>query len=766
MIKKIFLTIPTLFLLTFNLLTAQEKSTLAGTITELKSGEYAIGITINLIDADTSKTKKIKYGAYTNKFGFYSIPSIEPGEYLIYIRSLGYQTYLEKIKINPGEQLIKNIELKTSEITTEEIIVEAEREKNPTARIGMINIEPSFLEKMPFLFENDVFRSLQLLPGIQQANELSSGLYIRGGSPDQNLILLDNVIVYNPSHLGGFLSTFNSDALRDIKVVKGAFPAEYGGRLSAVIDMTMKEGTKEKFSGEGAISIISSKLTLEGPINDNATFMISGRRMYLDLLTNAIAPNDEETPLYYFYDLNAKVNYKISENDRIFLSGFFGRDVIGTNSNENENFEIYWGNKTGNLRWMHIVSPTLFTNFSLIYTNYNFNTSLIEGKNNIKVTSGIQDFTLKASAEYFPNTEHTIKTGIETTWHIFNSGLIAYLDDVDDFEFQIEPIKTFDASLYLQDEWQITPLLSSNIGARLYYFENGNYLNLEPRVSLAYQLTDKLILNGSLAIANQYLHLIVRNDITLPTDLWFPSTKTTLPSRSTQGSIGIETKLFDNHYLFTTEIYYKDMRNIYEYKEDALFTFGIPLEDQFTSGRGEAYGIELFINKKIGSFTGWIGYTLSWTKRYFKEINNGKWFYPRYDRRHDISLVLNYKFAENWELSLSWTYGTGQAYTMPTGQYISPNFADYWSGLKYQFTERNGFRLPPYHRMDLNLIYNYEWFNLPFKFYISIYNVYDNRNPFAWYIDSEHNQSSDETKVVKQITLFPLIPNFGLSFSF
>ncbi len=751
----------------------QEKSTLAGTITELKSGEYAIGITINLIDIDTSTNKIIKYGAYTNKFGFYSIPEIEPGEYYIYIRSIGYKNYLEKIKINPGQQIIKNIELIISDFTTEEIIIEAEKEKKPTERIGMVKIEPTFIENMPFLFENDVFRSLQLLPGIQQSNELSSGLYIRGGSPDQNLILLDNVIVYNPSHLGGFLSTFNSDALRDIKVIKGAFPAEYGGRLSSVIDMTMKEGTKEKISGEGALSIVSSKITLEGPINNDATFMVSARRMYLDLLTKALIPSDEEVPIYYFYDLNAKVNYKISENNRVFLSGFFGRDVLASNDNQDKNFEIFWGNKTGNLRWMHIVSPTLFTNFSLIYTDYNFNTLFTEDYDNensskIKITSGIQDITLRANAEYFPNTVHTVKTGFETTWHTFNSGIYTDFNDIDNNIFPKETIKSFDAALYIQDEWQITPLISSNIGARLYYFENGNYLNLEPRISLAYQLTDNIILNAAFAVANQYLHLIVRNDITLPTDLWFPSTKNILPSRSMQGSIGFETNLLNNQYLLTTEFYYKDMNNIYEYKEDAIFTLGIPLEDQFTSGRGEAFGMEIFLNKKIGSFTGWIGYTLSWTKRYFDKINNGKWFYPRYDRRHDISVVLNYKLFEHWDLSLTWVYGTGQAYTMPTGQYIGLNNDNYYSNeIKYQFTNRNGFRLPPYHRMDLNLIYKYKWFNLPFKFYISIYNLYNRKNPFAWYIANQFNYNLQEsTKVVKQITLFPIIPNFGLSFSF
>jgi hypothetical protein len=750
------------------------KRNIAGTITEKKSGEYVIGTTVSLISIDTLSGRKVIRGTYTNKYGFYAIPEVTPGKYIIAISSIGYEKFERIITLTNENDIRVDIQLINKDIRTEDIVVEAERNSTPTSRISTIDIKPEFINKMPFLFEKDVFRSLQLLPGVQQSTELSSGLYIRGGSPDQNLILLDNVIVYNPSHLGGFLSTFNSDALRDIKLIKGAFPAEYGGRLSSVIDMTMKEGTQEKISGEGGVSIISSRLTVEGPIGEDVTFMVSGRRMYLDLLLGLYANIKDEAPTYYFYDFNAKINYKLSNTDRIFASGFFGRDVLGTPQDENEVFDIYWGNKTGNLRWMHIVSPTLFTNFSLIYTDYTFQTDLSEKrtKQTLKIFSGIQDWTLRADAQYFPVKDHIIKTGVEATWHNFETYAKSKLFDDVDFDAPRDDIKTLDAAFFLQDEWNITPLLSANLGGRLYYFQNGNYLNFEPRVSVSYQLTENFSVNSAFAVANQYLHLLVRNDITLPTDLWFPSTDKILPSRSMQGSVGLETTFFDREYLVTLEGYYKDMQNLLEYKDNADFNFGVPLQEQFVTGRGESYGIELFVNKRIGRFTGWIGYTLSWTKRYFDSLNNGNAFYPRHDRRHDVSFVLTFKANENWELSASWVYGTGQAYTMPTGSYYFPFNLDGndnpWYDSKYQYTDRNGFRLPSYHRLDFNAIYHYEWFGLPFQFYISIYNLYNQRNPFAWYIgyDDDYWDYENAKKVVKQITLFPVIPNIGISFKF
>jgi len=759
-----------LFIKTLTAQAQSDKCNISGTVTEAKSGEYITGIAVAVYPPDTSESARPLRGAYTNKFGFYSIPSLGSGSYRLVVTGIGYARYDKLISLKNGENLTVNIAMETKDAQTEEVVVKGEKAINNTENISKVEINPSMVTKMPSLGEADVFRTLQLLPGVKQSTELSSGLYVRGGSPDQNLTLLDGVIVYNPSHLGGFLSTFNSEALRDIKLIKGAFPAEYGGRLSSVLDMTMKEGTKEKFTGSGGISLISARATVEGPIGEDVTFMVSGRRMYLDILTNMAFDDEDEVPGYYFYDLNAKINYKISDNDRIFASGFFGRDVLETPEAVEETMGIYWGNKTGNLRWMHIISPVLFSNFSLIYTDYSFNVNLSddESKQTFDVNSGTQDITVRGDMQYFPSGDHTIKTGFETTWHRFKANAVSSMDYLEDEPLPSNTIKSLDAAFFVQDEWKITPLLASNIGCRLYYFENGNYLNLEPRLSLSYAVSSDVSVNAALAVANQYLHLLVRNDITLPTDLWFPSTKTVKPSRSVQGSLGMEAQFYEGEYLFTTEVYYKSMSNIYEYKDNAEFSFWVPLEDQFVKGMGEAYGIELFLNKRIGNFTGWIGYTLAWTRRKFDALNDGKWFSPRYDRRHDISVVLTFKFSETWEFSAAWVYGTGQAYTMPTGVYSMPvDDDDTYTYEFYRFTERNGYRLPSSHRLDVNIANNTQIFGIDSQIYLSIYNLYNRHNPFAWYISDEWDEDgSNSRKVVKQITLFPIIPTFGINFNF
>jgi hypothetical protein len=762
-------------------LSAQERTAnLAGTVKETKSGEYVIGITVTLFSADTLKGWKVIRGAYTNKYGFYSIPDVEPGKYLLSSGGIGYKKFITSIELKKGQEIRLNIDLEQTDIKTADVIIEAEKSSNPTKDIGTVEISPSFVEKMPSLGgEKDLFRVLQLLPGVQQATEMSSGLYVRGGTPDQVLYLLDGVTVYNPSHVFGFLSTFNNDALKDVKLIKGPYPAEYGGRLSSILDISMKEGTKEKFSGAGGISTLSSRLTLEGPIGDDITYMISGRRFYHDLYLQLFIP-DEESAGYYFYDLNAKINYEISESDRIFLSGYFGRDVLYASDDNDFDMDFYWGNKTGNLRWMHIVSPTLFTNFSLIYTDYNYNIDIIDQHTNtpdslkevLGIFSGIRDLTLKGEVQYFPAENHIVKTGIETTWHIFDA--YAQSDFFDDF-YQKPPketIKALDAAFFIQDEWEITPLLPTNIGCRFYYFQQGNYLGVEPRISASYFLTEDVSFFGAAALTNQFLHLLIRNDITLPTDLWFPSTDKVKPSQAWQGVLGLQYLFGDGQYRFTTEAYYKKMTNIYDYRDDADFNFGVPIQEQFTTGWGEAYGLELFLHKRFGSFTGWIGYTLSWVTHHFDDLNDGKPFSPRYDLRNDIGIVLAYELSEHWEIGASWVFRTGQAYTMPTGVYSfsDPSYNDpfsYWFYEKYQYTERNGFRLPSYHRLDVNFMYKYEWFGIPFELAINIYNLYNQKNPFAWYITSEWDERTMESKkVVKQITLFPIIPTIGINFKF
>ncbi|MGA2296543.1 MAG: TonB-dependent receptor [FCB group bacterium] len=767
-----------------SLLCQTTNSTVFGVLKEKKSSEVVIGATVALFKDSSVTNKKPEYGAITNKYGFYSIPKVKNGVFYLTVRALGYSPFIKKITVKSNEDLEVNIKLTEKNITTKEVVVQADKEESPTKSISMISVSPELISKMPAIGgEIDVFRALQLLPGVKQASEISSGLYVRGGSPDQNLILLDGVVVYNPSHLGGFLSAFDGDALRDIKLIKGDFPAEYGGRLSSVLDMTMKEGSKEKIQGSAGISFISSHLTVEGPITENSSFMISGRRMYLDLI-EAFIPKANQPPKYYFYDLNGKVNYDFSEHDRVFLSGYFGRDVLNSGGTDlRTNFTVDWGNSTANLRWMHIVSPTFFTNFSLIYTNYLFESQLYDTANtasNFSALSQIKDYVVRAEGQYFPVKDHSLKFGAEATNHTFSAD--ASSDFVPGVKLGLTPnstIKTVDAAIYAQDEWLITSDLSANVGGRLVYFQQGKYLDFEPRLSLAYALSDVTSIKASASESDQFLHLITRNDISLPTDLWFPSTANVKPSRAVQGTLGIETKFGENNeYLSSFEIYYKKMTNLYEYKDTASFTFGTPLESQFTSGWGDSYGGEIFINKRIGKFTGWIGYTLSWTKRYFAELNNGVPFYPRYDIRHDISIVTTFDLSENWEIGATWVYYSGQTFTVPTGSY---DFAPVGWGSqigdqtpysardreKFIYTERNGFRMAPYHKLDLNFMYKFQWFQLPWELSINIYNAYNHLNAFAVYIDTQYDaQGNVISKQFKQITLFPFIPSLALGCKF
>ncbi len=753
----------------------QAQHSISGSVKELRTGEAAINAQVVLY-ADTTLRVIVRRAA-TNTYGYYSITQIPDGIYILVVHSLGFR--VEKLRIKCGAadaDTTCNVRLVEDPVQLEGVTVEGWRQAQAANALSSIDVSKQLLQVIPSLgAETDLFRAMQLLPGVKTSSEISSGLYVRGGSADQNLILLDGAIVYNPFHLAGFLSSFNTDALLNVRLLKGAFPAEYGGRLSSVIDLSMREGTTEGITGRGGISLISSKLTVEGPISDNMTFMLSGRRMYLDLVV-ALAGHTNDAPKYYFYDLNAKLNYSFSDRDRIFMSGYFGRDVVNGPPNETESvIDISWGNSTANFRWMHIVGASLFTNFSLLYTNYDFSSFLQNNSalgssatDNFHSLSRVRDLEARAEAQYSAGDSHLIKTGLDLTLHSFLADASAlYNGNVPTNE---TTLKGLEGAVYVQDAWNIMPFLSANLGVRLFYFQEGKYLNAEPRASLTYALTDKVNLKAAYSVGHQYLHLISRDDIVLPTDMWFPSTAKVAPGESWQAVLGIETPFLDEEYSASLEAYYKDMKNLYQYRDKVQFTLGVPLEDQFTQGGGEAYGAEIFINKRIGSFTGWLGYTLSWSRVTYPELNLGKPFYPSYDRRHDISLVLNYKLGGRWELGAVWVYATGQAITAPAGFYAfkdvtgSYNTAKTWEAKKYNL-ERNGYRLPAYHRLDLNFIYNTTVFGLPSQLSFNIYNAYNRQNVFTAVVETDVSQELPRNKL-NAYTLFPIIPTVGWTFKF
>ena len=754
---------------------AQPSGTISGMVTDSISGEILIGAQVLLQVDSVSAAKPVPLRSVaTNKFGFYSIPDIPPGRYRLSVRMLGYAvSTFECFMSGEVTPLRFDIELHQENIPFAEIVVEAERSPRLLTPVNAVSVKQDVLKGVPSLGgESDILRTLQLLPGITSESELSSGLYVRGSSPDQNLTLVDGVAIVNPAHLGGILSTFNSDAISDVQLIKGAFPAEYGGRTSSVLDITMKNGTRERLSGTAGISLLSSRMMLEGPITGNTTFMVSGRRMYFDLLLPMFA-NTEKTPSYYFYDLNGKVSTVLSPTDRISVSGYAGRDILTRSpANEDANFDIDWGNKALSTRWTHVLDPRAFMNLSLTYSAFNFTTRIKSspstGNQDYRSSSGIGDLVLQGEVQVFRREDHAVKFGI---WLSRNTYEVSALDKVGDQVRASLPSSlqhSLDAVVFVQDDWRIAPPLSLNVGVRLNHMQDGSFTDLEPRLALSYRISDDVTLKGAYAIAHQYMHLVVRNDISFPTDLWVHSGDGITPSRTRQISAGMEVYLNEGSYLFSVEAYHKNMLHLYEYRETAEMTPGVPTAANFTSGVGEAYGTEILIEKKAGVFTGWIGYTLAWTTRTFAELNGGRTFYPHYDKRHDLSVVGTYKLSDRWELGATWTYSTGETYTLPAGIFYYGKTGT--EGRYYlDYPERNGYRLPSFHKLDFGANHSFPWFGLPFRLSLDIYNVYNRQNPFARYIKYEQVGTmapATYAPSLKQLTLFPFLPTLGLSCTF
>lgn len=766
-----------LIILTNKVQAQTDRINLYGTITDGKSGEPLIGANL-LIYRDSLKQSEMYRGAATNRFGFYSIPNISPGEYFLFISCIGFESVMRKADLSTASKQFEfNLKLNPTSITLGEVVVRDRRETDFSSTTSTIEVNPALIKQLPSLGgEPDIFRALQLLPGVSSATEISTGVYVRGGSPDQNLTLVDGVVVYNPSHLGGFASTFNSEALKDIKLIKGGFPAEYGSRLSSVLDIGMREGTREKFKGTLSISNISSRVTMEGPLDTSSTFILSGRTMYLDRLLS-VSDKFDNIPRYNFADANAKINFVLSDRNRIFFSGFFSQDNISESpSSSDVGFDISWTNATVNLTWTNISSSTLFHNTSLLYTNYRFSTLI---KDKIPVgqpfdfftDSEIHDFSIKRSTEVFAAENHVIKAGAEFVYHAFSTTTSDFfVPELKYKPFYGDKIGALEAALYVQDEWKISEDFLGNFGFRFYYFPNGKLLTGEPRISLTYYLTDRFILRSAFAVVNQTLHMVSRSDVYLPTDLWYPSTEKIKPGRSIQGSFGFEVTSFERTFLFTAEVFYKDLKNLYEYQDNSDFSFGVNLEDQLTQGRGEAYGFEMFFNKRIGRLNGWLGYTLGYTRRYFAELNAGNPYYPRYDRRHDISFVLGYDFNPNFNLGLTWVYGTGQAYFLPIGQYSITGMTNPYNNQNntyYLSSAKDAFRLPAFHKLDLSTRYIFLLKDSELEINLNLYNVYNQYNVFSKYIGYKIDpETGEKYPVLKQFTLFPFLPTIGVTYRF
>lgn len=773
--KNTVTTILFIFLLTSPGFGQSGETILSGFVHDELTGEALVGTNI-LLYRDSIKTNEIPYrGAASNDYGYYAIPKIVKGHYIIVARNIGYKTFIREINVVSDTGAVRyDFKLTATNIPLGEVVVTGERKNEVKA--STIDVPVDLLKRMPSLSgQLDLFKTLEFLPGVKTSSDISTGLYVRGGSPDQNLTLVDGVIIYNPTHLGNFASTFNSDALQSVRLIKGAFPAEYGGRLSSVLDVKLRSGTKEANKGKIGLGLINSNATFEGPLGTKATYMISGRDMYYDVIKKSIN-KDSNIPNYNFYDVNSKITYNISENDIITISGMFSKDhVYNPDNSKDVNYNIDWQNGTANVDWLKVNSKSFLINNSVGYVNYQFRTLLQNGSGNTSSNdyfsfSRLQDLIFKSRLDMFWHEDHTLKVGAELSLHNYDliySGIYNPLLESD--PNGTSSVQSTEASLFFQDEWRVSSRLKTNIGGRFYYFKSKKYLKFEPRISASYDLTDDVSLKGAFAIAHQFLHLMIRNDISLPTDLWYPSTKEVLPSRSTQYDFGFESRLWKNSYVLNIDAYYRDMKNLYEFSNSPRYSYlDGSVKDLFTLGQGEAYGLEFFLNKMTGDFTGWLGYTVSWTKRQFDNLNLGRVFYPRYDRRHDVSLVLSYRFSDSFSISTTWMYGTGQHISIATGEYqftdIGPGGQ---TGINFDYDERNSHKLPDYHKLDISFNYKFIWNDLPFETYLAIFNVYNRSNPFAVYPSKTGTDGNVlSNPVLKQITLFPFLPTVGINVSF
>jgi hypothetical protein len=765
-----------------------DRFTISGYIKEAISGESLIGVNVYLPDRRT--------GTVTNNYGFYSITLPASDSVELAVSYVGFTPEIIKIILHKDTEL--NIDLK-SNIVLNEVTVTADRKEkqSESAEMSNVKLQVAQIKNVPSLLgEKDVLKVLQLMPGVQKGSEGSSGLYVRGGGPDQNLIILDDAIVYNASHLFGFFSLFNGDALKSVELTKGGFPARFGGRLSSVLEMNMKEGNKEEWHGEGGTGLISSRFTLEGPLVKNkSSILLSGRRTYADLIIYPFLK--EEKTGYYFYDFNAKVNYDFGRKNKLYLSGYFGKDKFYMKNNDEyvkENVGFRWGNTTGTIRWNHLFNNKLFANTSLIFSNYSFgiyDKYKVEQENKnyyAEYYSGIRDFSLKYDIDFLPNTSHWIKAGVITVFHRFNPHAFIEEDIPRNIHLRDEKYTNgIESGIYVEDTWQPVLSVKINGGIRFSHFlaSKKQYYFPEPRLSVAWRLKSDFAIKSSYAAMNQYIHMISNTGINLPTDLWVPTTDRVRPQQSQQVAFGIVKDFRNPELAFSVEGYYKTMNHVIGYKEGASFlelddpasAAGNNWEDNVTAGRAWSYGLEFLLQKKEGRLNGWIGYTLSWTQMQFDSLNFGKKYYARYDRRHDISVVAIYRLTDHITLSGTWVYGTGNAVTLPTSEYSiqqhlnnysSPREPDirYYAGqIVKEYSIKNNFRMRAYHRLDIGIQFHKEkkWGERTWE--ISVYNVYNRMNPFFYYTDYKV-VNNKEYGILKQVSLFPIIPSFTYSFKF
>jgi outer membrane receptor for ferrienterochelin and colicin len=805
-----------LLLLMLPIVTVAQTFTVSGTVTDSRTGETLIGATV--LDSRSGK------GAVTNAYGHYSL-TLKSDSVALKISFVGYETQFFNFKHDKNREI--NVKLSSS-VTLEEVTVTAERTGDTrSSQMSAVVMPVEKLKSVPVMFgEADLIKALQLMPGVQSGSEGNSGMYVRGGGPDENLFLLDGVPLYNVSHMGGFFSAFNTDAIKNVTLYKGSFPARFSGRLSAVLDVTQNNGNDKELHGNVSVGLISAKFSLEGPIvQERTTFSISARRTYAELfvipaimwINEATSDEEPEGPAvaqnakfdagYYFYDINAKLTHKFSDKSRLYASFYMGDDNIHgrvrtvTSLNENMylGFENGWGNMVGALRWNYELTPQLFMNLSANYTQYDNNivgsveklaspgdpnASTMEGD----YSSGIKEATLKADFDYSPIPEHNAKFGALFTRHWFTpevaSGSVNYYDSI-----QMNQALRIDSAIfsgtvpaneivaYIEDDWSLTDALKVNCGLNFSAFkvQESFYTSLQPRLSGRMMLSDDLSVKLGYARMQQYVHLLSTTSVTLPTDLWVPVTDKIAPMKSDQVAGGISYS-YSGIADFSIEAYYKHMDNLIEYKDGATF-FGSSenWENLVYTGEGWSYGIEFLVQREIGNLTGWVGYTWSRTMHLFDRpgqvLNEGRAFPAKYDRRHDLSIVLNYKINDRVDVSATWVFSTGNAASLATQSYpVAQEDPDDYEGNGYgqsvNYVEgRNNYRMPNYHRLDLGANFHRKFKRAHRTISVSIYNVYNRQNPYMLYRSRNESYNGYPSALV-QLSIFPILPSVGYTLYF
>lgn len=760
-----------------SLVTAQNNFTISGIVKDKSSGETLIGATVQLINGSTSTI-------ISNNYGYYSVQAL-PGNYVLKVSFVGFNEFVDSIKLT--KNVLIDIEL-TPQVLLQEVIVTSKKKDNIITNplMGVQKINLNEIKSIPVLLgEKDILKTIQLLPGIKSAGEGNSGFYVRGGTIDQNLILLDEAPVYNSSHLLGFFSTFNSDAIKDVAVYKGGIPAQYGGRLSSVVDIKMNEGNNKEYKVSGGIGLIASRITVEGPIEkEKSSFILSGRRTYVDMFLALSSDSNIKKNRIYFYDLNAKLNFKLSSKDRLFISGYFGTDFFRLG----DQFSTNWGNKTGTIRWNHVFNPKLFSNTSVIFSNYSYQISIRSNTDKFNIDSKIEDFNLKQDFDWYLNRKNKLKFGFNIIHHTTSPGAITAFGNSNLQSSKVQDKFSTENAIYINNDWKATENLNIQYGARLTAFNvlggsdfftydnNGTlvktttykkgeivktYWNFEPRFSASYIVNNNTSFKFGYNRTVQNLHLLSNSTAALPTDLWVPSSNNIKPEIADQIALGYFKTFNNNQYEFSVEAYYKDLQNQIDYRDGSELRANNNVESELLYGSGRAYGIELLLRKNKGKLNGWIGYTLSKTERKFDNINKGNYYAAKQDRTHDLSVVAIYSASKRWTLSSTFVYNTGNAVTFPSGKYrLNGNTI-------FLFTERNGYRMPAYHRLDFAATLEPKKKanrKIESSWTFGLYNVYGRENAYSITF-RESETDANKTEAVRT-SLFRFVPSITWNFKF